>query len=399
MPVGPQVTTETQPSHQKERGISKRDSNWMKKCQYLLFGLLVFLFFMLVASLILSGTEKAQMDNVSDDIKNIGKQLEEQYLLQLKNNEETPSAKQTIRCEDYRFSGMKETLLLEHDFTNDLFENGVFLSNRWICPQEDGIASPSLSVNSNPFRKTFDPLGSDYFDLGCNDNLKYFCKGQNSFVITNTTKVLKFESQMNGKVYCTPRHGIDCKYDPRVATIIFSTWDDDTLLQNDIWFTNTTIYAVHWKRMSIKKKDYSTRAYVYPIQQRKNSDQQHTFSITYRKSELGFWSAVFTVDERDQLTLFHLGYAQNENFKTLESHKNISIQLVSPKRLRMGFGTASYMQMKHPDKQSLPYFNFNCLEQSKNTAETIFQEIGNTTNIFNQGAKFSIKHVQVTEYQ
>ncbi len=403
MPYGEEKpTTLIMPSQTRERERNRaRYVEWMKHRQYVIMGVIGFVFLVCVATLILSGTEKAQINDVSNELKGIEKKLDEQNL-QLKhaNGGAIPTARQLIRCEDVRFSGMTETTLLEHDFADDIVENGVFLSNRWVCGKSDGTASLGLSVNSNPFKNSIDEEAM----LQCNhdeaDNLKYFCNSQNSFVVsTNTTRAIKIEAEMTGKVYCSAKNNSECRNDPRVATIVFSTWDEETQMQNDIWLTNTTIYAVHWKRMALKKRDYTVRAYVYPIQRRKSAEQKHVLALTYRKNTLQQWSVVFGVDGYDQFTLFHLGIAQNAYFQTLNDG-TIANELLSPKRLRIGFGSASYMQMENPDHRGSTgaYFDFPCNKQNIKE-QSLFGNATTTTNIFQQGAAFSITKVRVSEYK
>lgn len=368
--------------------------------------LIVFLLLVAITILVLSSNETAQISNVSNEIKNLERQLEEQNSKST-NEKETlfPTAtKEKMQPQSLRLANLKEIVLLDHNFAPDLVEHGNLISNRWVCHDEDGIVTPGISVNSNPFKKTLDKS-----DISCNDNTKYFCASRNVFGISNFTKILKITTQLSAQVYCTATDGHNCKNDPRVASVVFSTWDDESMTQNDILLTNTTIYAAHWKRASPRKKNKSDpdfiKSYVYPLQIRKSPEQKHRVAIFYEKHELGFWMVTFQIDGHDQLTLYRLGRAQQQDFQTFKQGDNFTEHEINLKHISVGFGSASYMQMSYPgNASSIPYFTFACAFPVDKTS--IYGNIfdpeynrKNSTNIFHQGSKFSIASIAVMEYQ
>lgn len=411
MPLGEEVENEPATSkgktNSKPSGKSRQDYlNAIQSRQGGSIVLIVFLLLVAITILVLSSNETAQISNVSNEIKNLERQLEEQNSKSTNEKEilSPTSTKAKIRYESSRLANLKEIVLLDHNFAPDLVEHGNLISNRWVCNDDDGIVTPGISVNSNPFKKT---LEKD--DANCNDNTKYFCASRNVFGISNSTKILKIETQLSGQVYCTSRDGYNCKNDPRVASVLFSTWDDESMTQNDILLTNTTIYAAHWKRAPPRKKNKSNsdsiKSYVYPLQIRKSAEQKHRVAIFYERHELGFWMVTFQIDGHDQLTLYRLGRAQQPAFQTFKQGDNFTEDDISLRHISVGFGSASYMQMSYPGNASnIPYFTFACGLPSNKTSiyGNIFDldyNTKNSTNIFHQGSKFSINSILVAEYQ
>jgi hypothetical protein len=403
----PEISAELSPKESTKSMKSKYYINQLSYRQCGVLFLVGFIALVTVILLVLSSNETAQMSNMKDELLNIERQLEEQ-------NNRSPNAngpplptnalKQApVYYTDARFANTTETLLLNHDFSIDTVEHNNLISNRWVCNDDEGIVASGIKINSFRYKR---PVTAD--DLLCEntDNIKFFCASRNLFAITNNTKGIEIQAILSGEVYCTANRNVACANDPRVASVLFSTWDDESQTQNDILLTNTTIYAMHSKRLPVRRKDkfgdFSTQSYMFPIHARKNAAQIHKVAIIYVQDELGFWNVVFKVDDRERLTLFRLGRSQQHSFMTFRQGSSFAEVDIAPKRISVGFGTASFMQMKFPGLEtSLPYYTLPCNLIKNNETESLYGEAlrSNGTNSFLQGAKLSIVSINIKEYQ
>lgn len=379
----------------------------VKTCQKSSVVMLVLVIIVVIVILVLASNQTAQIGNVSDELKNIEQQLEEQKNQKLNANETPLPTKKgsvtNVLCKDSRFANLTELVLLSHDFASDLAERGNLISNRWVCNDENGYVTPGITVNSHPFKTIQNEPDEQSAFCEHRDNKKFFCATRNMYLVSNTTRAIRFDALWSGQTFCTPRDKLVCANDPRVASAVFSTWDDENGIENSILMTNTTLYAFHSKELPARAKEKKThsskRVYIYPIFHRPNPLQKHRVALVYTKHSLGFWSVAFDVDDHHRLTLYHLGRDQQPGFQTLSSEKRIPDVEITPKRISVGFGTFSYMQMKFPGQEnSVPYFAFPCANVS---GESLYGDanVVNGTNIFLQGAKMSLETIEVKEYR
>jgi hypothetical protein len=138
--------------------------------------------------------------------------------------------------------------------------------------------------------------------------------------------------------------------DPRRSNVFFSTWDEESLIENAFLLTNNTVYALSWsKRPSSLRNDCRTRAYLYPLTTRKTPFTIHDLSIVYEKrlapNNFSAWMVSFLENKKTLLSLYHLGHDQDANFISLSTGEVNATRIASPRRLSFGFGISSYLQM------------------------------------------------------
>lgn len=402
MPLGPAPKAPSEESVKPSR--TKHYLDQLRTCQKSSMAILTITFLIAVTILVLASNETAQIGNVSDELKNIERQLEEQKNQKLNVNETPlPTKKSSVLCKDARFANMSEIVLLSHDFASDLTERGNLISNRWVCNDENGYVTAGIRINSHPFKNIAPEFNENIALCENHDNKKFFCATRNMYLVTNATKAIRFDAILSGQTFCTASTGFACANDPRVASVVFSTWDDENGVENSILLTNTTVYALHSKELPTRPKErkphFSKRVYIYPIFHRPNALQSHRVGIVYTKHSLGFWSVAFDVDDHHRLTLYHLGKKQQPGFETLSARTEVPDVEITPKRISVGFGTFSYMQMRLPlVDDSMPYFGFNC-DNLSSASSFGDANLTNGTNIFSQGAKMSLERIEVKEYR
>lgn len=380
----------------------------------LAFTAIVLLFVLISFGYIVTG--QGELKDIIDKTNEIA--VEEQKLKQSVNNANSANNNnnkvitgntnkiQNIACGGGD-SGAVKKILFEDNFF-DGFEPGYFIGSKWICVSDDGKVrvsesndpwipfdskkkkliiegiptSAGIYGSSKPFLKPITTTSSG--GSSSSENLNYMYGGDNNklFYFVNQRFNLvggtKFVAEVNisGAVYSgddiPPLLGITSQdNDPRVASIVFSTFDDETQLQNDFLLTNTTIYAASWRHPFRREQSpahrvssddgidyYASYRYLYPLKRRSSPEDVHTLQIVYDKTISSDFLKTgndnnndsipvvrWFIDGKELLTISNLGAHQSRNYMTMDLGGNTRQQSVNPKRIKVGLGTASYLQM------------------------------------------------------
>ena len=393
----------------------------LKNYLYIIIGLLFCLAIFIIINFVYSIVQEGELSDLNNKNKNIITTVSPKI-----NNNEI----------------LKEMILFKDDFSNG-FEEGMHVGSKWIPVSQDGILITSknknmeikngLLVKSIPFKKTFQ-LGSPLFYKEDHDKWVYFTN--QIFPIEHSTR-LEAEVQITAMIFNTTKNpfGIKNTNDPRLACVTFSSYDENTMIQNDFVLTNKMIYAAVWRHPFKRKTqgDYMSYRYLIPLKERETSNAYHKLKIVYDKldcnaiyckSSGGSPIVKFIIDGKEFFRIDNLGNKLNYQYMTT-NFGGSEKQSVNPKKIRFGIGTSSYLnsystcEIKQPITSDVDVELFKCIFQdyfapvslptpvkyfnprNSTTPDINFKKdisISSKDTIFGQGAQFHLNYITVKKY-